>query len=299
MAVFDLSVLAIEPFRSADRVLYVIAYDGLQPSRHLSPSNFLQVLLQNLARGILGDRVYEAHAAGQLFVSRQSFPHVALQFAFSQATAWFEHNVRSGRFGSLFAGFGEVVLAGCATGGYAYHGCVADVPVREEHAFELGGGDLEAADFDEFLRGVSGAWTLSGRGTLLERKRRIIRYLLSIDDIPESIVPAPHSDVTGVEISISVPALRVRTRVVVVSFYYQRASCTQLPTNIVVGDIVPFVINELRIHVWQETAYRACWVMFWVMHHGCDATGFAHAPDLVERRIVPQQCFVACLRPCG
>jgi hypothetical protein len=41
MAVFDLSVLAIEPFRSADRVLYVIAYDGLQPSRHLSPSNFL------------------------------------------------------------------------------------------------------------------------------------------------------------------------------------------------------------------------------------------------------------------
>lgn len=124
-------------------------------------------------------------------------------------------------------------------------------------------------------------------------------HLLPVDDIPEPVVPASHGDITGMEISVLIPAFRVRSRVVVVSFDYQRASCTQLSTHIVVGDIVPFVVDELRIHIWQEPAHRACWVMFWVMHHGRDAAGFAHAPDLVERRIVPQQYFVACLGLCG
>lgn len=102
---------------------------GLQPSSHFPPSHFLQVLLQNLARGILGNRGYKAHATDQLFVPCQSCSHVALQLPLFHATAWFEHDVSSGRFGSLFAGFCERVFAACAAGGDAYHGCVADVGV--------------------------------------------------------------------------------------------------------------------------------------------------------------------------
>lgn len=95
------------------------------------------------------------------------------------------------------------------------------------------------------------------------------------------------------EIPLGIPTLRVRTRVVVVSFHYQWTPRTQLPTHIVVCDVPPLLIYQLRIHVRKKPSHRPCRVVLRVVHHGRDAARLAHAPHLVEGRVAAQQRFVA------
>lgn len=107
---------------------------------HLRLGPLPQNPLQNLPTSILRNGFYKFHTAFQSLVINQFLAHILLHilFAWDLGCGIPALDVCAGEFVALANGIGD-----------ADDCCVDDLRVGEEEAFEFGGCDLEAADFDE------------------------------------------------------------------------------------------------------------------------------------------------------
>lgn len=101
--------------------------------------HLLEIVLHHLPVGVPGQGRNEPDPTAKLLVARQPRPGVLVHFVFRHLASVLQDDARRGQLGFLGGALDTK------------DGAVGNLWVQTEDTFEFGRGDLEAADFDQFL----------------------------------------------------------------------------------------------------------------------------------------------------